>query len=136
MPLKKLDHYSIRTLELDETRDFYVHVLGLTVGDRPDFDFPGHWLYMGEHAVVHLVGIDKDNPQGLIDYLGKIDIRALGGSGSVDHIAFIGTDPKELKTRLEIMNVPYREREVPGMSLYQIFVDDPNQISVEINYFD
>jgi catechol 2,3-dioxygenase-like lactoylglutathione lyase family enzyme len=136
MPLKKLDHYSIRTLELDETRDFYVDVLGLTIGDRPDFAFPGYWLYMGGHAGVHLVGIDKDNPQGLIDYLGEIDIHALGGSGSVDHIAFVATDPKELKTCLKIMNVPYREREVPGMNLYQIFVDDPNQISVEINYFD
>lgn len=42
MPLKKLDHYSIRTLQLEETRDFYVDVLGLSVGDRPDFDFPGY----------------------------------------------------------------------------------------------
>jgi len=25
---------------------------------------------------------------------------------------------------------------VPGLKLYQIFVDDPNQISVEINYFN
>jgi catechol 2,3-dioxygenase-like lactoylglutathione lyase family enzyme len=136
MPLKQLDHYSIRTLELEETRDFYVDVLGLKVGDRPDFDFPGYWLYMDGHAVVHLVGIDKDNPHGLIDYLGEIDIDALGGSGSVDHIAFVATDSKQLKAHLETTNVPYRERKIPGMNLYQLFVDDPNQISVEINYFD
>ena len=136
MPLKQLDHYSIRTLELDETRDFYVDVLGFSVGDRPDFDFPGYWLYIDGHAVVHLVGVDKDNPQGLVDYLGEIDIDLLGGSGSVDHIAFVATDPKQLKAHLEKKSIPYREREVPSMNLYQIFVDDPNQISVEMNYFD
>lgn len=136
MPLKKLDHYSIRTLQLEETRDFYVDVLGLSVGDRPDFDFPGYWLYMEGAAVVHLVGIDPDNPQGLIDYLGEVDVDDLDSSGTLDHVAFVATDQEELKKHLEQKAVPYREREVPGLKLYQIFVDDPNQISVEINYFN
>ena len=48
MPLTQLDHCSIRTALLEETRKFYVDVLGLTVGPRPDFPFPGVWLYRGE----------------------------------------------------------------------------------------
>lgn len=87
-------------------------------------------------AVVHLVGIDPDNPQGLIDYLGEVDVDDLDSSGTLDHVAFVATDPEELKKHLEQKAVPYREREVPGLKLYQIFVDDPNQISVEINYFN
>ena len=58
MALDRLDHYSIRTTDLDTTRDFYVEVLGLSEGYRPTFDFPGHWLYCGERAVVHLIAGD------------------------------------------------------------------------------
>ena len=69
MALDRLDHYSIRTTDLDTTRNFYVEVLGLAEGYRPSFDFPGHWLYCGERAVVHLIGIDPDDGQGLVDFL-------------------------------------------------------------------
>ena len=30
-----LNHYSIRTTDIDANRDFYAQVLGLTVGPRP-----------------------------------------------------------------------------------------------------
>ena len=136
MPLKQLDHFSLRTLEVEKTRDFYVDILGLTIGDRPNFDFPGYWLYIDGQAVVHIVGIDKDDPQGLIDYLGEVNVDDLNGSGSVDHLAFVATKPEQLRLHLEDKDVPYREREVPSLNLYQIFVDDPNQVTVEINYFD
>ncbi|MDG2087454.1 MAG: VOC family protein [Arenicellaceae bacterium] len=136
MPLKQLDHFSLRTLEVEKTRDFYVDILGLTVGDRPNFDFPGYWLYIAGQAVVHIVGIDKDDPQGLIDYLGEVDIDNIEGSGSVDHLAFVATKPEQLRVHLEEKAIPYREREVPSLNLYQIFIDDPNQVTVEINYFD
>ena len=136
MPLKKLDHYSIRTLKLEESKDFSVDVLGMTVGDRPDFEFPGYWLYVDGLPVVHLVGIDPDNPQGLIDYLGEVDVDDLDSSGTLDHVAFVASDPDGFKKHLEQKSMPYRERDVPGMNLYQIFVDDPNKISVEVNYFN
>ncbi len=71
MSLGKLDHYSIRTTRLAETERFYTEVLGLQSGPRPEFKFPGIWLYNAGHAVVHVVGIDRANPQPLIDYLGE-----------------------------------------------------------------
>ena len=37
--------------------------------------------------------------------------------------------------RLKASDVPYRERQVPGMDLYQLFVEDPNGITLELNYF-
>ena len=52
MSLNSLDHCSIRTVKLDETRDFYVDILGMHDGDRPDFPFPGSWLYVDGVAVV------------------------------------------------------------------------------------
>ena len=136
MPLRTLDHCSIRTLKLKESRDFYIDVLGMDEGDRPDFPFPGHWLYVDGRTVVHLVGVDPDDPSGLMGYLGgEIDPEALEGSGSFDHIAFRATDAPAMLARLKANDVPYRERQVPGMDLYQLFVDDPNGITLELNYF-
>jgi catechol 2,3-dioxygenase-like lactoylglutathione lyase family enzyme len=137
MPLATLDHCSIRTVKLEESRAFYMDVLGMDDGDRPNFPFPGYWLYINGCTVVHLVGVDADDPSGLIGYLGgEIDPAALNGSGSFDHIAFRATDAASMIKRLSENNVAYRERQVPDMALYQLFVDDPNGITVELNYFD
>ena len=135
MPLEKIDHYAIRTQRMDETKDFY-EALGLHAGARPEFPFPGHWMYAGDIPVVHIVGIDPDNPDGLYDYLGLKDVEFLDGSGAVDHLAFRASDPEGLKIILKDRNVKYREREVPNLGLLQIFVEDPNDITVEINYYN
>ena len=50
-----LNHANISTAKLQETIDFFIGVIGLRVGPRPDFDFPGAWLYAGNQAVIHLV---------------------------------------------------------------------------------
>ena len=47
-----INHLSIRTLDMESTRRFYVDLLGLSVGPRPAFPFPGLWLYRGDHADV------------------------------------------------------------------------------------
>ena len=136
MSLNSLDHCSIRTVKLEETRGFYVDVLGMTDGDRPDFPFPGAWLYVDGVAVVHLVGVDPDDPSGLQEYLGgEVSAEALDGSGAFDHIAFRAREPGELIERLEAKGDPYRERQVPSMDLFQIFVEDPNGITIELNYW-
>ena len=136
MPLSSLDHCSIRTVRLEESRKFYVEVLGMTEGERPDFPFPGHWLYVDGLTVVHLVGVDPDDTSGLIDYLGgDLDPEALQGSGSLDHMAFRATDAAGLIQRFEAHRIRYRERQVPNMDLYQLFVEDPNGLTVELNFF-
>ena len=136
MPVRTLDHCSIRTLKLEDSRRFYIDVLGMDVGDRPDFPFPGTWLYLGGHAVIHLVGVDPVDNSGLVEYLGgDVDPDALEQAGSLDHIAFCATDASGMIGRLKRHNVAFRERQVPGMALYQLFVEDPNGITIELNYF-
>ena len=66
---------------------------------------------------------------------GEIDADSLDGSGAFDHIAFRANDPAELLERLKARGLDYRERQVPSMDLFQIFVEDPNGITVELNYF-
>ena len=54
MPLQNLNHFLVLTRDLEATRDFYVDVLGLEDGDRPPFAFDGHWIYLGDRAVIHV----------------------------------------------------------------------------------
>lgn len=133
MPLTRLDHFSVRTGDLDATKTFYEDVLGLRAGARPEFPFPGAWLYHEDRAVVHVIGVDSKDPSGLQNYLGERG--ALGqGSGNFDHIAFVATDFEGMRRHLAGIGVPFRERSVPGLALEQIFVTDPNGITVEINF--
>lgn len=134
-----LNHFSIRTLDLEATRAFYVDLLGLQVGPRPDFPFPGLWLYQGPttvyaNAAVHVIGLDRNDPSGLQGYLGDRDEASLQGSGAVDHVAFFATDLPAMMARLQAAGVAWRERTVPGVGLHQVFLDDPSGVMVELNY--
>ena len=136
MLINSLDHCAIRTTKLQETRDFFVDILGLEDGERPDFPFPGAWLYTDSTAVIHLIGVDPDDPSGLQRYVGgEISTESLQGSGAFDHIAFRANDPSVLTERLKQADYEYRERQVPNMNLFQIFVEDPNGITIELNYW-
>ena len=136
MLINSLDHCAIRTTKLQETRDFFVEILGLEDGERPNFPFPGAWLYTDSTAVIHLIGVDPDDPSGLQQYVGgEIREEALQGSGAFDHIAFKTNDPGVLIDRLKKTDYEYRERQVPNMNLFQVFVEDPNGITIELNYW-
>lgn len=134
-----LNHFSIRTLNMETTRRFYADILGLTVGPRPPFPFPGIWLYRGDHAdvgnaVVHVIGMDPNDPAGLKNYLGERELSSMTGSGAVDHIAFFADGLAQMLTHLKLHDVRVRERTVPAIGLHQLFLDDPNGIVVELNY--
>ena len=140
MPTFLLDHYSIRTTDIERTVRFYADTLGFVAGPRPAFDFPGAWLYNSNadasaagNALVHIIGVAPDSAQGLSDYLGdKQD--AGSGTGVLDHIAFTAHDAPAMRARLQARAIAYRERMVPGLGLVQIFLQDPNGITLELNY--
>ena len=135
MALQRLDHYSIRTPRLDETRRFYIEIMGLTEGPRPAFPFPGAWMYRAETAVVHIVGYDPDDAEGLKGYLGDKELVSTG-TGTIDHVAFVADDLPAMQQRLQASGLPYRERAVPNLGLHQVFVEDPNGVTIELNYRD
>jgi catechol 2,3-dioxygenase-like lactoylglutathione lyase family enzyme len=117
-----LDHFNIRTRDLASTVRFYEEVLGLLKGPRPNFAFPGAWMYSEGKAVVHLVDIAATTePQ-------KPD------SGVVHHVAFASRGFDGMKQRLKSKGMPFEARQVPGGDLWQIFVNDPNGVMIELNY--
>src|ERR1700732_4500612 len=115
-----LDHFNIRTRKLAHPVRFYEEVRGLEKGARPNFAFPGAWMYSEGKPVVHLVDISKtDEPQ-------KPD------SGVVHHVAFISTVFAVMQQRLKSKGMPFDSRQVPGGDLWQIFVNDPNGVMIEL----
>lgn len=123
MPLTQLNHVTVRTDDLEGTRDFYSEVLGLREGERPPLTFPGYWLYCGDQAVVHLV------PRS-----GAIGAGDGGDTGNFDHVAFVAVDFEGMRARFKKLGIPFNEREVPGIRLRQLFLKDPNRVMIEINF--
>jgi catechol 2,3-dioxygenase-like lactoylglutathione lyase family enzyme len=145
MDIKRVDHDSIRTLDLEASRRFYTEVIGLKAGPRPPFNFPGYWLYSGEppadlqnsarnYGLVHLMGFNKDDPGSLDEYVGDRKAAPDGGTGALDHVAFAATGRGAMIERCQRHNVKYFERAVPILGLHQMFIKDPDGVTIELNY--
>lgn len=132
MSLNKLEHFLVRADSLDQTRAFYEGVLGLKDGERPDFPFPGHWLYLGGVPCVHLV--EEGFDQGFATYMGREvgETRSHESTGAVDHIAFNASDLEGMRKRIAEKGLESHEQSITG--LHQIFIKDPNGITIEINF--
>lgn len=129
MTVLALEHVTIRCADLKRTRDFYVDLMGLADGARPDFPFRGHWLYLGGIPVVHLVDAqDKGSAWGGEPGAADRD------TGPFDHVAFQGDDFDAMRGQLVVAGMAFREKVVPGGALAQLFVRDPDGVLVEINF--
>ncbi len=53
--IQGMNHFTVLTDDLDKTLGFYVDLLGLKPGPRPDLGFPGAWLYVNGSAVLHII---------------------------------------------------------------------------------
>ncbi len=133
MPLSHLEHFLIQTADLAATRDWYVEVLGMRVGPSPDFKFPVCWLYLGEEAVLHLTEGGANTSENRRTYLGQ-QSEATKGTGVVDHVAFRATGLPEMMEHLNQLGVKYTKRMVDDQGLFQLFLMDPNDVKVELNF--
>jgi catechol 2,3-dioxygenase-like lactoylglutathione lyase family enzyme len=132
MPVTQLNHYFVRANDLEATKDFYVNVLGFQVLPRPEFPFRGYWLGVDGTAQIHIG--PHDVPNAHLFYLGTPENAARDQTGVIDHVAFLATDPEAFRRRLEEMNVGYRPRYQPEAKLFQLFVKDPNGVTIELNF--
>lgn len=144
MSIKKLQHYNIRTTKFEETVAFYRDVLGMKNAVPPGAPggTPPAWLYddSGE-AIVHLLRVDPIDPEGayakLSAFRGGPDKRfpyGFSGSGSIDHVALACEDWDEVISRLKRNNVPYWENHIARMNMRQLFITDPNGVTLELNF--
>ncbi len=115
-----MNHFTIVAEDERETLAFYVGLLGLRVGHRPDLGFPGAWLYAeGPQAVLHMY-FERPMPA----------LR----TGVIDHLAFSATGLKNVKARFDAAGIAYDLRRQPGAGTWQLFSTDPNGAKVELDF--
>jgi len=115
-----MNHFTVIAEDEKKTLDFYVGLLGLSVGHRPDLGFAGAWLYAGGPQAVLHVYFDRPTPAQ----------RA----GVIDHMAFTARDLRAVKTRFDQSGTPYQLRQQPGAGTWQLFCHDPNGAKVELDF--
>jgi len=114
-----MNHFTVLADDLDRSLAFYVGLLGLKPGPRPDLGFPGAWLYAGDSAVLHIIA-GRALPEQ----------RA----GVLDHMAFSATDLRAVKAKLDAQQVPYDLRRQRGAGTWQLFCHDPSGAKVELDF--
>ncbi len=119
MDLQSLHHYTVRVTDLDASVKFYEEILGLEFGARPNFGFPGAWLYLGGGPVVHLIA---GRESGTAD------------TGPFDHIAFGVTGVDETIQHLDKNSIEFRRNEITELSMTQLFFRDPDGVMIELNF--
>lgn len=118
--LTAFDHVNIRTANLEAMIAWYGEILGLQPGPRPPFDFPGAWLYLGDSAVVHLVGKDR--------------APAPGDDLALEHFAFRARDLAGFVARLDAKSIAHSVDPVPGLPLVQVNLHDPDGNHIHVDF--
>ena len=126
-------HVSLNVADAAESRRFYVDVLGFEVMPRPDFPFPGYWLGINGKIQVHMGPAGIPNQE--MYYLGTPTGAATDHAGVVDHIAFLASNPQEFVQRFKARGMSFRPRSLPESELFQLFIKDPNGLTIELNFF-
>ena len=119
MNLHSLDHVNLRTENLKELVEWYCKILGLVEGNRPPFSFPGAWLYLGDKAVIHIVGIKE-----------KLSTK----EPKIEHFAFSASGLDSFIDRLEIQNIPFEAIRVPEYKIFQININDSDGNHIHIDF--
>jgi catechol 2,3-dioxygenase-like lactoylglutathione lyase family enzyme len=126
MTIQGMNHFTILTEDLEKTLAFYREILGLEPGFRPDFGFPGAWLYAREprdhtgQAILHVVAerTMPDPPAGVID-----------------HMAFTAQGMKATLAKLDARGIKYTKSKLPSVvGTWQVFFHDPNGARVELDF--
>lgn len=118
----RLDHVTLRTADLDVTRTFLQDLLGLAVGYRPNFGFPGYWLYHGDEPIVHLIPGDATSS-------GRI-------GEMIDHVAFRLEGYASFRQGLDGKGISYSTMDLPDLGERRLFVRTPGGILIELVFRD
>jgi glyoxylase I family protein len=124
LPVLGFNHYNLRCERdmMEQLKVFYVDVVGLQLGLRPQLTSFGYWLYAGQKDVLHL---SEAKPE---------EGRQTNMATTFDHVAFTATDYADTVTRLDKLGVKYRLREISDAGQRQIFFSDPAGNGIELNF--
>jgi catechol 2,3-dioxygenase-like lactoylglutathione lyase family enzyme len=122
LPIQSVNHVGRMTKRVEASRNFYRDVLGFREVARPDFNFPGAWLY-NYGLMIHLI-----HNEAAPDPEGEIQTRH-------DHLALHCEDLDLVERLLKEHGVPYRKNVIADRGVTQLFCRDPDGHHVEIGTY-
>lgn len=123
LPVEFIHHVSRVTRDLERSRTFYCDVLGFEPIPRPNFSFPGAWLF-NYGLQIHLI----QTPEPLEPPITEVGMRA-------DHIAFRVSDIDAVEQLLNERGIAFRSSTVPQTGVRQIFFLDPDGNHIECGMY-
>ena len=130
MRVEALDHVNIITADLEGSVRFYAELFGLEPRDGPPplTHENARWMYdAAGRAVIHINSLECPRAYDR-------EVRA-GPTGALHHVALRCSGYEELRARLASYGLEHRINVVAAVGLRQIFVLDPNQVLLELNFF-
>jgi catechol 2,3-dioxygenase-like lactoylglutathione lyase family enzyme len=134
MPLLRMEHYLVLSDDVERTRDFYRDALGMREGFRPQLEFPGYWLYLGDTACIHIA--EWRTYAAWTKEVGIPVSTKSEHTGPVDHIAFNASGFADMRARLVERGLDLAENLLDEIGLRQLFLHDPNGVAIELNFRD
>ena len=131
MKVNALDHVNIITADVDGSARFYADVFGLQRRNAPAPLAPHQAQWMHDDAGRPIVHINSVHCPRLYDR----DVTP-GPTGALHHVALNCTGHAQMLARLQARGAAYQLNEVSSIGLKQIFVQDPNQVLLELNFFE
>jgi len=128
--VEALDHVNIITADLEGTVRFYAQLLELEPRDGPPplTHENARWMY--DHcgrAIVHIN--TRECPRACERSVDP------GPTGALHHVALRCSGYEEVRARLTRGGIAHELNQVAAASLRQIFLLDPNQVLLELNFF-
>ena len=132
MPINALDHYTVRSADVDASWRFYEQALGLNVRRREGFPVPAFIVSIGDREVVHVFQASPEMEAVFARMAPRDDETAQWRTGRLHHVEFWATGVTEMRARLAAAGVAFRERTLPDK--HQLNLTDPDGIQVGINF--
>jgi len=123
--LVKINHLSLVVSDAHRSLEFYRDVLGCKLINRPSWNFPGAWLWMG-NVQLHLV---QNKEFAAIE-----SAHAACPGTDVNHMSFEVHDVAAVEAKLKKLQIHYEKYRVQGHEemIQQLFLADPDGHYVEI----
>lgn len=118
-----IDHTTIRTDEIELTKNFFMKVFDMQLGKRPELierSIMGYWLCFNNKPLIHIIKNQYNNRESK-----SISAEA------IDHTAFCLTGYESFKQKLIDLKIPFSIMDLEDIGERRIFFRTPTNILLE-----
>src|SRR5437879_5871789 len=122
LSIEHLNHIARPTKRLEESRRFWIDVMGAREITRPGFSFRGSWLYLAGIQIHLIEDAAAPDPSDLINKRSR-------------HMAFAVPDVDAMETALKAHGIAYKRSLIADRGIHQIFFHDPDGHMIELGKY-